>query len=281
MNGILYIVIASLLFGLSPSLEKLLLIHGIPDESIILFSCMVTFLICTVTLMHQKKSPRINPEKALLLMLVGALGHAATGLFLLWSYSLISVSLSTFLHFSYPAIVVLASVIIFHENLTRNKVGGILLAGVGMLLISGEIHFNGSVITVIPALLSAVSYAVYLIAGESDHFREIPLDIRMFYYLLGSVFLAIPLSLYRHTAIPVSAPSGILIFLLSLISYVAYKSINCGISAMGAANAAFLNLLEPVFGVLFSVMILKERLSFASFIGCTLTALSSLFLNFS
>ena len=100
-------------------------------------------------------------------------------------------------------------------------------------------------------------------------------------YLLGSVFLAIPLSLYRHTAISVSAPSGILIFLLSLISYVAYKSINCGISAMGAANAAFLNLLEPVFGVLFSVMILKERLSFASFIGCTLTALSSLFLNFS
>ena len=74
---------------------------------------------------------------------------------------------------------------------------------------------------------------------------------------------------YRHTAgslLPI--PVGMLMAVSLLCTVFAFCTLMTGVRILGAAKASVINMLEPATGVVFGVILFKEKLSLKIMIGC-------------
>ena len=275
MRGIIFVILASLLFGINPSINKIVLTRGWSSQTVLLITSLVSAFLSLGAAARKKESFRIPFYQAAELFLIGIIGQGATSYLLLRSYAFLPVGISTFLHFFYPSIVCLFTALIYHEELIPRKVFAMITSTAGMLFIAGSRNLSVSGTGIILAAASSFAYAFYLIASDKWKISSLPCTIRLFYTSIGcTLFFFIFRSGEdnKSTSIYGSLFSEdfLFLFLNAALSFLAHLFINKAIDLLGSSKTAFINLLEPVTSLIVSSLLFHSALTPWNLLGCCL-----------
>lgn len=279
--GVLYITAASFLFGVIPSGNNYVLLQGMEADCLLCYQTVTMVLGAACLLAVKKISIQIPIQDIAELFVLGAVGMGVTDYLLNLAYELLPVSTVVMLHFLYPAIVLVISCGVFHQGISVFSAGAVVLSIFGLILVGG-LQGGVSLQGVIFALGSALSYAFFVTANQHGQVNRLPLMVKLFYMsLITMIIYLMKTGFSRHFSLPSDFKTGaIAIGVVGLGSLLAFYLITAGIKQIGARKASFLNMLEPVAGVVLSVLIYQESFPLRSLIGCLCIVGSVLFIAF-
>ncbi len=163
-----------------------------------------------------------------------------------------------------PLMVAAAAALVLKERLTRRTIFGLILAVSGVLVLSAAGSSTESAPA--PALGNFLEFLAmccavgYIITLKKLSARHKPLFLTAMQSFVGTVFFAPTLLFHPLPQHYPLVPTLAVVFLGLGVTFVAYGLYNYGVSQIPAAKASvFINLI-PVFTLLFSWLVLDERL---------------------
>ncbi len=272
LQGIIYAVFSAIAFGLIPIFVKFAYNAGASSITVVFLRFLFSVIILTFYFMIKNKKLTVDKKLIPRFAFLGLIGYAGTSLTLFISYQYISVGLATAIHFVYPAIVTLFSIMFFKEGLTPNKLISLALCllGVGALVGLGNININ--IVGVIYALLSGLVYSFYIIGIDYSEIRKIDTLVLIFYILIFAVIGTFIFGIAtKSLALDFKLYGFISIFALAIVCTIIPLSIFAkAILIIGSSNAAILSTLEPITSIVLSAIIFKEVITFNTLLGSLL-----------
>lgn len=272
-SGIIAALLSAIIFGFTPILAKVAFAGGATGVTATFLRGALSLPFLFVTLRLMKIPLGLGKDWPLVLG-TGFIGVGLTTLLLYTSYTYIPVGMATTLHFTYPLLVSLASVVIFKERLTRIKILALVLCAVGISLFleKGGVGLVG----IILALLSGITYTVYMLLIEKTslghyHYYKLTFYFNIAMALLAGGFGGVTGQLNLHLT-PAAWTLCLLVALFT--AFGALPLLQHGIKLAGASTAAILSTLEPITSVLLGALVLQEEVSAAKLIGCAIIIFS-------
>lgn len=195
---------------------------------------------------------------------------------------MMTLSIAAILLYTSPIWVMLLSVLLFHEKMTRNKLFALILSFLGCVLVSG-IGSGGGNITFVGILIglgSGLGYGLYSILGTIALRRYSTYTVTTYTFVtaaVGSLFLCSLPDLYNKiTACPRKPYLLIFIILTGLVTAVIpFLTYTLGLEQVEASRAAILATIEPLVATLIGVVGFHEYMTLLSFLGilCILAAI--------
>ena len=179
---------------------------------------------------------------------------------------------------SFPAITLVGERIVYKTPITARQVVGIVMAMVGVYLISvssekaegAENPLLGNLIL----LGTGVVWAAYIFSTRKVVGRLPAITLSYYQTLAGLIgFLPFTLLEVQKWQAPNAMSLGMLLYLGAMCSVAAYMMYNFGLRRLKPSTSAFLMNLVPIFGTLFSVVLLGERLTLRHLLGGALVIL--------
>lgn len=172
---------------------------------------------------------------------------------------------------SYPAITSLFEFLIYGTKPKGKTVIGIVLAFIGICILTVKQDSANNVQSLygnIILIVAGIIWAFYNFTARSVAEKYSPLTISYYQMLFGTIFF-LPLVLLEHGTIQaITFPGTIAIVYLSCgCSVAAFLLYNLGLRRLSAATSISLMNLVPVFGLLFSVLLLHETTTLRQIIG--------------
>lgn len=270
VKGVLYIIGASLLFGLVPTGNKYVMLSGVPAECLTFYTMSAISLMSFAVLYVTHTRVRVNAGGLFHLLFLGAAGQGATTFLLSLACMRIPAGLATVFHFLYPTVVSVVMVVLFGQKMTRFKAAAIACSIGGMALMSG--NSGGEAVRADGILLAAASsltFAFYTVSNEKGNINDLPLLVKLAFSSMGSALLFAFISAVNgKAALPGTKGAwAVLLFVCGLGSFTAFVCLTAGIRRIGAAAASFINMLEPITSVVASVMVYRDPLPVQTLIG--------------
>ena len=184
-----------------------------------------------------------------------------------------SLAIAALLLYTAPVFVMLMSVILFHEKLTKEKIIALILTFIGCGCITGAFAGNLSVSreTFLYGLASGFGYALYSIFGKPATKRYSALTVSLWCFIFAAVF-TLPLSGLVSKA-PLFSDRMIWggILGIGLISCVFPNVLYMrGLQQLEAGHAAILATIEPVVAAIVSYLFLGEAFTWQKVLGIVL-----------
>lgn len=261
--GYLYVIAASVMFGLSPVLSTALQNNGWSAGTILL-SCHAMgagLLLCLIK--GRGLSLRVSGKQLLQSVVLGGVFYWMTTALLQMSYQyLAKPGLSTMLHFVYPIVVMVIMVIVFRERFTAAKLLCMCLSLAGIYLIAGVTGFSSDgtfLMGAIMALASGCTYALFIVANDKSGIRQMDSFVSTFYVMLSCFVYTLALfALPGGVQFQLSAGSVLCALALPLSNIAALVCISLGIHRIGSTRAAIINTLEPVVSLFASAIVFQD-----------------------
>ncbi|MBR5948430.1 MAG: DMT family transporter [Clostridia bacterium] len=303
--GVLYVVLASACYGITPILSNAALRGGFPNDFVLRvfgseefasaliasparavsnetlvalcmgIACVLSFL---NALMEGKKLT-VSGKQFFHLSTLGGGALAATLLLITYAYLYIPAGMTIVINFTYPVFVLLAGMLFFKEKASSALFTSLLFAIVGIALISSA-SFSGKVelIGILLALASGVAYAVYFLAGKNSSYASLDSAVSNFYITGAAAILSFIVAVAsKRISIPTDPIMWLLLFLEAAFGYIfGLRLLLSGIRILGSAPAAALNTLEPVFASLTSMLVFGEDMGLLKGVGAALVLLGAL-----
>ena len=194
-----------------------------------------------------------------------------------------SIAIATLCYYMAPILMVIVSPVLFHERITLKKGVCVLLALVGMLLVSGVLRGTegGSLKGVLFGLTAAVFYACIVLVNKkltrTDGLRRTAIQ------LLAAGVVLIPYVLLTQDLSALTFTPGTIGMLLvaglvfTALTYTMYFSSIGGLRAQTVALGSYI---DPMVAVLISALFLHEPMTALEWLGAVLilgaTAVSTL-----
>ena len=184
-----------------------------------------------------------------------------------------SLAIAALLLYTAPVFVMLMSVILFHETLTKQKFIALIMTFIGCGCITGA--FAGNLVisrqTLLYGLASGFGYALYSIFGKPATEKYPPLTVSLWCFIFAS-FFTLPLAgLTGKSALFSDVMVWIGILGIGVIScvfpHVLYMR---GLRKLEAGHAAILATIEPVVASVVSFLFLGETFSWHKLVGIVL-----------
>lgn len=264
ITGIAFTILSSICFGTMGLFNDFAERGNLTISQRIFYRFLIALIVVFIIIKMQKKSLRIN-FSAIKKISFGSIAYFSfTSVFLTLSYSMIGVGMSTILHFTYPIIVLLFAIVLDKERPAKLQIIGTFIAFIGLCVVIGP-HMHSNALGILFALLSAVSFTLYVRMLDKPYCKSIDTLVLMFYVFLAStVFWAIPSIVSSHNStLPVDFKLvAISLFGLAIIGTLVSSSFfNMGVKKIGGRMTSILSVFEPVTSVLIGVVILNEVLS--------------------
>ncbi|MBS1372270.1 MAG: DMT family transporter [Lentisphaeria bacterium] len=268
-KGFVFGAVAAATYGMNPLFTLPLYREGLGADSVLFYRYSMAVALLGVMMKLRKRSFALKRNEIIPLVL-GGLVFAASSLFLFIAYRHMDAGIASTILFVYPVMVAVIMALFFKEKITPVTVFSILLAlaGIGLLYKGGDggpLSFTGIVLV----MLSALSYAAYIVGVKKSALRGLPGDKLTFYALLFGLSIYFVRLKFCLDLQPVTSWSGwgnvIAIALLpTVISLICTaQAIRC----IGATPTAILGALEPVTAVFFGVLVFGELLTFRLCVG--------------
>ena len=268
-KGILCAVCSALIFGITPVLASITFEMGSNALTLTFYRNVMAVPVLLIILLVRKVNLRITLKELLTLTVISVLFSVTTTYILYDAYNYIGVGLSTTLHFLYPMFTVLLGFLLFTKKLGREKVLALILATVGVAMATG----NSDVFAVkgiLLALVSAVTYAGYLLGIEQTVIHEMDSMKAMFYMCIINGITVCLFDIHSGSVVYGLEPMAMFYtFILAVAnSAFAYVLLIIGIKLIGAGTASIFSMLEPVSGVIAGVVFLGEDLPLLKLASC-------------
>ncbi len=232
----------------------------------------VIFLIFVLSIKKQKLDFSKVKENIVLLLVSGfALG--LNWVLLFESYKYTTIATATLCYYMSPIIVIIASHFLFKEVLSKVKVFAIVIALLGMALITGFFDVNTFELKgVVYGLSAAVFYSCIILLNKK--MPEIPSYDKTIVQLLGSVIVLLVYIAFqgniREVIVSESSDLTLLIIMGVLHTGLAYVLYFGSVGKLKAQTSALYSYIDPLFAIILSALFLGEVLGVKEIIGAIL-----------
>ena len=271
-KGIVFGILAAFIYGFTPILGKLTFLEGSNTMSLSFYRNLLSLPFLFLFLKYKKVDFKIDKVQCKKLAVLASLGPTLTSLTLYGSYSYISVGMATTIHYIYPVLVAAASIIIFKEKISIEKLLALLLSTAGVALFF-EGDFN--IIGVILAFMSGVIYATHMLFIDKSGLNIMyPFKISFYLSLFSSIYLFLA-GTVSSSLVFVMTPKGWIFAILVafFVSFLANTFIPISIKYTGPTVTSIVGLFEPITSIVMGILFLSEPLTIKSVIACILILL--------
>ncbi len=207
--------------------------------------------------------------------------------FFSWAYmkaiNLTSLGVAAVLLYTAPTFVMLFSVLLFHEKMTKTKALVLGMTFLGCVLVTGLLE-GGAAFTwqgILVGLASGVGYALYSIFGTyAIKAGYGSLGISFYTFLTATVFMCFcvePVTIFREITEMGQWPLAVSFALLTtVLPYLCYTK---GLSGLPASQAPVTATIEPVVAALLGILIFHESASVWKIAGILLVLSSVVLMN--
>lgn len=260
VKGFAYGIATSVTFGLIPLFTLPLMAKGMLFDSILFYRFLFATIALALLTAVKRESLRIDRRDIPPLLLLGLL-YTCSALFLFWGYSFMSAGIATTLHFTYPVFVTLVMLLFFKEKTSWVTLVAILLAisGVARLSIHGG-DARISTFGLLIVLLSAVAYALYIIAVNKSRVHTLSGRTLTFYvFIVSTLLFALKACAHQGLQSVPDAASWLNLILLAVVpTVISNITLVKAVHHIGGTLTAVLGATEPVTAVVVGVLVFGE-----------------------
>lgn len=261
-------VIAAATYGMNPLFALPLYEAGMNPDSVLFFRYLFAIPVLGAMIKLRGRDFKLKRKEVFPLIIMGLL-MALSSLTLFQSYNYMAAGIASTLLFVYPIMVALIMAFLFKEKLTLQTILCIILALGGIaLLYKGEDGSTLSLLGVLLVIVSALSYAIYIVAANRPLLREIATLKLTFYVLVFgfSLFLVrVDFGANLHV-VDTWYLWGNLLALAVFPTAISFLCTTQAIQYIGSTPTAILGALEPLTAVFFGVTVFGESLTVR--VGC-------------
>lgn len=275
--GYIAAIIQAVLYATMGIFAKLLYECGLSAQLVMVlrFSCTVLFLGLFILFFHGRKF--ISHQPAVYVQSIFFFLSA-------WLYFLaverINAGLATVLFYTFPALVAVMNVIVFHEKVTARVIIALALSLCGIILISGLLAPGQAAIDplgVIFAIAACTSFAIYSVLIQKTSRTEssftATFTISLVCLVASLILFAGELGGLTHVGIKEFALGSGLAILATILPIVLYIF---AIARIGATKASILSIIETPSSLLLAWLILGETIDVFQGIGALLVVIATL-----
>lgn len=279
--GITAAAISAVLYGMTPAVAKMAYSGG--SNSIMMTFTRSLFGLPVLYILARRKgiSLALYRKEAIAVLPISLFGSFGTAFLLYSSFAFINVGTATVLHFIFPVIVMLGSVIFFREKIRWWKGLSLALGFLGVLTFIGASD-QTIIWGVLLALGSGFTYAGLIIGIERTVIRKIHVYKMAFYstlvVLVASFVLGMATGKLNFNMTPAAWLYSVIVSMMVAVG--AFTLLNLAILKCGATTTSIIALLEPLTAVLLGYLLLRESLTMLNIVGCALIIAGVLIISF-
>lgn len=271
-RGYLLGAIAAASYGLNPLFALPLYGAGMGADSVLFYRYVLAVVMLGALMLFRRQSFALRRHDIVPLVVMGIL-FSASSLLLFESYNLMDAGIASTILFVYPVMVAVIMAVGFHERVTVVTILSIVLACTGIsLLYKGGDGTTLNLTGVLLVFLSALSYAIYIVAINRSSLRELPTEKLTFYCLVfGSLVYVVRLrGCVDLQPIPTVALWVNAISLALFPTIISLVTMAGAIRRIGSTPTAILGALEPVTALFFGVVVFGEAFTLRIGVGVVL-----------
>ena len=182
-KGYILGAVAAAAYGMNPLFALPLYRDGMNPDSVLFFRYLFALPILALMIKVRGQNFRLRKKEIFPLLMVGLL-IALSSLALFQSYNYMDAGIASTLLFVYPILVALIMTVFFRERLSLRTFLCILLAFSGIALLSKTSEgIPLSVTGVILVMVSALTYAIYIVAVNQSLLKQVA-TVKLTFYVL-------------------------------------------------------------------------------------------------
>ncbi len=268
--GLVFFITA--IWGLNVVFLKVL-VENMPAQTMTAFRIMIAGVIALIIVLFTKELRRLTKREWTFTILGMIFGVMAHHLFLALGLQSIPASNASLILALVPIATAVLGVIFLGENLTKARITGFVLALFGVFLIQGATvdAFSLSIgegMLFMSMFAQAISFIFIKKATATLDSKAVTTVM----YLSGSLGLLILALVMEPSGLEGMAEASVGVYAVLFMSGIVATGIghmvfNSAIQKIGASKTAIFNNFVPFFGVIFSVIFLKEVININQIIG--------------
>lgn len=274
IKGYIYGIVASATYGMIPLFTLPLYSAGMDIYSVLFIRYTLAIGILALMIKARGRSFHISGANLKSILIFGSV-FAVSSISLFTSYKYMDAGIASTLLFVYPIIVALIMRIFFRERLSlytilcmAGALGGIVL------LYKGDGAGTLSVLGTVMAILSALSYAIYIVGINRSTLKEVPTVTLTFYMLTaGWIVFGICVLIRGELNTPDVGEWlewGCMFALALLPTAISLICTTKAVQYIGSTPTAILGAMEPVTAIIFGLTVFGETISGREWAGIAL-----------
>lgn len=276
-KGYLFAVLSAVIYGSMPLMAKYIYADGVTPMTLVFLRNLFAIVPLALLAYRQKKTLKVPKELLPSIGLISLFGCCITPTLLFSSYQFIASGTATVIHFSYPAMVVIAQILFLKKKVMPASIVSVVLCVLGVSLFYSPqetLNFTGSAL----ALLSGVTFATYVILLSRFDSSKVSGFLFGFYVTVVSTVAAFIICLVSGNLVfPVSPLGwGLCIVFSLMVTVGAVVLFQQSTFLIGGERASILSTLEPITSLVIGVIVFREALSSNSLIGSALVVAASI-----
>ena len=270
--GTLCAIGAAVCYGTNPLGALNLYSEGMNTPSVLFYRFGLAWIIIAVVMAFRKENLRVNRREFWTLSALGIL-FILSSLTLYLSFHYMPAGVASTILFTYPVMTAAIMAIFFRERITLPIISSIVLALAGVLLLYwGDTGGTLSILGIILVLVSALTYALYIIVVDKSPLRMSSFKINffvLFYCAMGMVVFSLLSG--QHLMFPPTPKAWLWVTWLAVVP--AIRALVLMVYAaryLGSTPTAILGALEPTTAVIIGVCIFDEPFTLRLLVGIAL-----------
>lgn len=262
---------AAICYGTNP-LGARLYEEGMAPSTVLFWRFGLAWVIIAVVMLFRKEKIGVTRKEFATLSALGLL-FLASSLTLYVSFQMMAVGVASTLLFVYPVLTAAIMAIFFKEKLTWSTVSAIILSFLGVMLLYWSPDGGSlSVMGVILVLISALTYAVYIIVMNRAQLDMSSFKINFYvliYCALGNLLMS--LCTGQGLQVPANAVSWFYVCWLAVVpAILALVMMVYAAKYIGSTPTAIMGALEPLTAVLIGIFMFGEEFTLRLAMGIIL-----------
>ena len=270
-KGFALCALAACLLGISPVFSRRMTLSGMNASSVVCLTHALTAAVCAAAWRADRRLGRALPDAEQIagMLATGAFGMGSTTFLLAVAYQYIPTGTATVIHFLYPSVVSVCTAV-RRRRMEGRSLPAIVVSILGMAVLTGAApvgDWRGAV----AALASTLTYTLYLTANQWAGYSKLPGRVKMTFLAGGSAVFFCWFSLCAGgVTLPRNAQAWSGLAGMSACACIAHSCLAKGIEYLGAEQAAFTTLLEPVASMAAGMVVYGESTTLRGWAGVLL-----------
>jgi drug/metabolite transporter (DMT)-like permease len=277
--GALYAIMSGFCYSLLGYFGITIIQAGLSVYNMLFWRFLVSALFALVLLIPKYPIIFQSPRISLQVLLSGMVFYGSSSIVFFLSSLYIGTGLAMVIFFIYPAIVMIINIIFYNAKFSKIYFLAFLIILIGLVLLIDIQDCRLDILGVVLGVGTAMFYACYMVASEKISIHPILSTVMV---SIGSAAICFIASLVDSSF---HIPSGLsnwlnIIGIGLLCTAIPILLILKALKYIDAEKAATLSVLEPVFVLIFGIILLGEKITFIQGIGTIIVLFGALMVLF-
>ncbi len=268
VQGTIYVLVSAFGFGFLPIFALLAYQGGANVSTVLVFRFVLAAACFFAYLLWRRQRITITRKQMYALLAMGAGLYTLQSLSYFSAVKYIPASLASLCLYTFPVFVALLSFWIDKEHLSKKTLLAIGIAILGLVLVLGTSMDTINLFGTACALAAALFYSVYIVLGNRV-VKGVP-PVMMSGYI--TLFATCSMLVVGISGEGISIPGNLLVWggIWGVVLFSTVLAVSCffrGLQMISSTKASVLSTIEPVVTILFSAILLGERMTWLQLVG--------------